>query len=134
MKKQFWVKIIPWNKETVTTALESGADAVVIPEGYTQATKRFGIIKTVAKDGDIKMGKDVVECDLNSKEDELKIAELLKTKIVIVKNWNVIALENLIAQSDKVFAEVKNAQEAELVIHIMEQGVAGVVLNVPKEK
>ncbi|MBF0527617.1 MAG: 3-dehydroquinate synthase II, partial [Deltaproteobacteria bacterium] len=33
--KQIWVKVDPWNKELVTTALESGADAVVVPEGKT---------------------------------------------------------------------------------------------------
>jgi len=27
--KQFWVDARPWNKEIVTTAIESGADAVV---------------------------------------------------------------------------------------------------------
>jgi len=28
--KQFWVDIRPWNKEIATTAIESGADAVVV--------------------------------------------------------------------------------------------------------
>ena len=28
--KQFWVDIRPWNKEIATTAIESGADALVV--------------------------------------------------------------------------------------------------------
>jgi len=57
--KKVWVRAIPWNKKLVTTALESGADAVIVPEGYTNKVKELGIIKTIAKDGDLKLGKDV---------------------------------------------------------------------------
>ena len=28
--KQFWVDVRPWNKEIATTAIESGADALVV--------------------------------------------------------------------------------------------------------
>ena len=31
--KQIWVKVDPWDKKLVTTALESGADAVWVPAG-----------------------------------------------------------------------------------------------------
>ena len=31
--KEVWVKADPWKKELVTTALEAGADAVIVPAG-----------------------------------------------------------------------------------------------------
>src|SRR4030042_820154 len=33
--KQLWVRVDPWDKELVTTALESGADAVWVPPDWT---------------------------------------------------------------------------------------------------
>ena len=39
--KEVWVKAIPWNKKLVTTALESGADAVMVPEKYTAKVKEL---------------------------------------------------------------------------------------------
>ncbi len=50
--KQVWVKADPWNKEIVVTALESGADAVIIPPGLSAEVKKLGIIRTIADDGD----------------------------------------------------------------------------------
>ena len=46
--KQVWVKVIPWQKKLVTTALEGGADAIVVEKGKTEAVKKLGRIKTVA--------------------------------------------------------------------------------------
>ena len=34
--KQLWVKVDPWDKKLVTTALESGADALWVPQGRTE--------------------------------------------------------------------------------------------------
>ena len=38
--KQIWVKVDPWEKKLVTTALESGADALWVPEGRAPEVKR----------------------------------------------------------------------------------------------
>lgn len=129
--KKFWVKIFPWNKEAFATALECGADAVVLETGYSEKAKSFGLIETIAADGDKKLGSEVIEIEIKTKQDEEKAAALAKNKIVIVKakDWHIIPLENLIAQTDNVFAEVTNAQEAKTAMEILEKGVAGIVLN-----
>jgi 3-dehydroquinate synthase II len=57
--KQFWVDCRPWNKEIATTAIESGADALVVDRA--EDVRRLGRITTVAPDGDIRPGTDVVE-------------------------------------------------------------------------
>ena len=49
--KQLWVKVDPWDKKLVTTALESGADALWVPQGRTEAVKALGLITVVAPDG-----------------------------------------------------------------------------------
>ncbi len=129
--KKVWVKVIPWNKKLVTTALESGADAVMVPEGYTDKVKELGIIKTIAKDGDLKLGKDVVEYQIESSEDEKEIIGLSKSRLVLVKtkDWTIIPLENLVAQTTNLFAEAKNASEAKTLLSVLERGVDGVLIN-----
>ena len=127
--KQFWVDARPWNKDIVTTAIESGADAVVAEKAAD--VKKLGRITTVAPDGDLVPGKDVIECTITDKASENEAAQKGKNKIVIVttSDWTVIPLENLVAQSDKIIAEVKNVHEAELAIHVLEKGVYGILLK-----
>jgi 3-dehydroquinate synthase II len=129
--KKFWVKIVPWNKKLFAAALENNADAVVLEKDYSEKAKSFGLIETIAQDGDKKLGTDVVEIEIKSKLDEEKAAVIAKKKIVVVKtaDWRVIPLENLVAQTSNVFAEVSNASEAKTALEILEKGVAGIVLN-----
>lgn len=129
--KKFWVNIRPWRKEIFTTALESGADAVIIPPEFSSQAKELGIIQTISEDGDMKLGQDVVECTLSSKDDEIRAAGLPPEVKIIIKttDWTVIPLENLIAQRGNLFAYVSTAEEARTAMHILEKGVQGVVLS-----
>ncbi len=129
--KKFWVRVPKWDKKIVTTALESAADAVLVPKGYSNKVKELGIIKTISEDGDLKLGKDVVEVEIKDKKTEEEAAKKAKKKIVIVKttDWTVIPLENLIAQADNLIAEVKTAKEAGTALGALEKGVDGVLLN-----
>jgi len=127
--KQFWVDIRPWNKDIATTAIESGADALVVDRA--EDVKRLGRITTVAPDGDIKPGTGVLEVTITDKESENKAAAAGKNQLVIVttSDWTVIPLENLVAQSDKIIARVKNIEEAKMAIHVLEKGVHGILLK-----
>ena len=129
--KTVWIKASPWKKEIVTTALESGADAIVVPKGYSSKVKKLGVITTISADGDLKLDKDVVEWEIKGKADEERILKLSKTKKVIVKtrDWTVIPLENLIAQTGNLIVEVKNTTEAKTMMKVLEKGVDGVLLN-----
>ena len=132
--KKIWVNADPWNKGIVTRALECGADAVVVPTGYTPKVKELGIIQTVAEDGDIKLGENVVILDIKSKEDEEKAAGIAKDKQLILrmKDWTIIPLENLIAQREGLFVEVTDSETAKTAVQILEKGVDGVVLRTEK--
>ena len=129
--KKLWINVPTWDKKIVTTALESNADAVLVPKGFSKKVKELGLIKTISQDGDIKLGKDVVIVTIDSKEDEVKALKESKSKLVIVKtkDWTVIPLENLIAQTKGIIAEVKNSTEAKTAIDTLEKGVDGVLLT-----
>ena len=46
MAKRFWVHLPRWDKSLVTTALESGAEALMLPRGKSAQAKSLGIITT----------------------------------------------------------------------------------------
>ena len=72
--KKLWVNAVPYKKEVVISALESGAEAVILPDGQTKTVREFGKIKTVEKNGDIVPGVDVDFIDITGKADEEKAA------------------------------------------------------------
>ena len=113
--KQVWVKVDPWDKDIAIAALESGADALVLPPGHSAEAKKLGVIRTVAADGDLKPGTDVFMVEIASKDDELRIARLAPDKPVIVttRDWTIIPLENLIAQRQNIFLEVATLADAQ---------------------
>jgi len=129
--KKLWINIPKWDKKIVTTALESNADAVLVPKGCTKKVKELGLIKTISQDGDLKLGKDVVIVTIDSKEEEKRALKESKSKLVIVKtkDWTIIPLENLISQTKGIIAEVKNAVEAKTALETLEKGVDGILLT-----
>jgi 3-dehydroquinate synthase II len=144
--KEAWVCLDVWSKEMVTTALESGADALVIPAGWQESVKALGRITTVGPDGDLKPGQDVFFEALHSPEDEARIARLLPLGPVVLeagipglaegavqspreRDWEVIPLENLLALNGRLFVPVYSTEEVDLALGILEKGVAGVVVH-----
>ncbi len=131
MAKTVWVNADPWRKEIVVAALESGADAVLVPENCTAKVKELGRLTTVAPDGDIKLGTDVVVVEIESKADENRAARMSteQTLILRMRDWTVIPLENIIAQRERLIVEVTSSQDAALVIQVLEKGADGVLLS-----
>lgn len=145
--KEAWVFLDQWSKEIVTTALEGGADALVVPTGWNTRIKEIGRIRTVSRDGDLVPGRDVFFEKLSSNEDEKRVARLLQQGIVILddeptgavgtesttaaqtRTWEVIPLENLVAQGGRLFVPVHSGEDARLAMGILEKGVSGVVIH-----
>jgi 3-dehydroquinate synthase II len=130
--KKLWVNAVPYKKEVVTTALESGAEAVVVPEGKSEMVRQFGKIKTVAADGDIRPGVDVEFIDIAGKGDEDKAAAVGANKIVVLRmlDWTIIPIENLLARRGaNLMVQVETSEQARLMVEILEKGVDGVLLN-----
>jgi 3-dehydroquinate synthase II len=130
--KKLWVNADPYNKEVVISALESGAEAVVLPDGKSATVREFGKIKTVEKNGDIKPGVDVEFIDIAGKADEDKAAKVPENKIVVLRmlDWTIIPIENLLARRGKnIMVQVENSKQAKLMVEILEKGVDGVLLK-----
>lgn len=129
--KTIWVDCRPFDQKRITTALESGADGVVVAAGYTRRVHELGRITVIAEDGDIVIGKDVFEIVIRGKDDETRAAQLGRSATVIVEatDWMIIPLENLVAQSGRIFSAVKHPGELEAALGVLEKGVSGVVLK-----
>jgi 3-dehydroquinate synthase II len=130
--KRLWVSVVPYSKEIAIAALESGAEAVVLPDGESETVRQFGKISTVEKDGDIKPGVDVEFIDIAGKDDEDKAAAVPAERTVVLRmlDWTIIPIENLLARRGKnVMVQVENSEQAKLMVEILEKGVDGVVLK-----
>jgi len=129
--KEIWVNADPWKKELVTTALEGGADAVIVPQNKVEKVKELGLITTVSDNGELKREKDVVRMEIRSSEDEEEIVKLSRNKKVVVKtiDWKIIPLENLVARADNIFVEVNDLESAKTAATILEKGVDGLIIT-----
>lgn len=130
--KKLWINAVPYKKEVVISALESGAEAVVLPDGKSETVREFGKIKTVEAKGDIVPGADVEFIDIAGKADEDKAAAVPESKIVVLRmlDWTIIPIENLLARRGKnIMVQVENSEQAQLMVEILEKGVDGVVLK-----
>jgi 3-dehydroquinate synthase II len=133
MGKQVWVKVIPWAVSVAQAAMESGADALWVEAGIRTEVRKMGLIPTVAEDGDLQLGRDVVEKEVRDKKDEEEIISLSLRKKVVVKgeDWKIIPLENLLSQAGNLFVEITSLKEGQTALSVLEKGVDGVVINDP---
>lgn len=85
----------PFSKGDVTLALESGVDGLIVPQEHQQEVS--SLARTV-----VLSSKDVVRFTLKSKDDEAAAAQALhKGALVMLEaGWEVIPVENLLAQVD----------------------------------
>ncbi len=114
--------------EDTRACRSSGADEVLILKSFDEKT-----ITQLKQNGKLV----ALRISIKGKEDEnttVKAAELSTDYIIInCLDWRVIPLENLIARTrgkTKLIAEVKNAEEAKLVLETLELGTAGVLMHV----
>ncbi len=129
--RKVWVKVDPWDKDIVTTALEGGADGIMVPNGYSDKVKELGKIQTISEDGDIVPGKDIEFYKITSGEQEEEILQLTKQKKVVLEctDWTIIPLENLIAKGADVITMVKSYEEADIAFGILEKGVNQILFH-----
>lgn len=129
--RKVWVKVDPWDKDLVTTALEGGADGIMVPKGYSAKVKELGKILTIAEDGDIVPGKDIEFFKITSGKQEEEILKLTREKKVVIEctDWTIIPLENLIAKGANIITMVKSYEEAEIAFGILEKGVSQILFH-----
>lgn len=164
MEKEIWVKANwsePWEKRKkfVTSALEAGADGVMVNPEDIEKTRKLGNIKIISdsENSDILLleastSKEVdqaiseaeeksaekvaLSVEIHGKELEeaiKKAGEDFDYLIMLTKDWKVIPLENVIAELQdskaRIFTGVKNAEEANTAVETLEVGADGVILD-----
>jgi len=133
MKKKFWISIKEFDKKVITSAMESGVDAIYAPNGFVDRIKELGDFVVLANDGDLKQGEDFEEITIRKKEDEIKVENIAGRIPVIIRNidWEIIPLENLISKTSNLIQMVKDSKQAKLAIETLEKGADGILLDNP---
>lgn len=132
MAKLFWVSAngeAPWEqrKETVTAALEAGADAILVNDDEADKVKELGNIDIIGQDLKAKF------IEIKNKSDEERAArEIGEVPVVVTTtDWTIIPLENLIAAKDKrggsLIAKVDSVESAKVAFETLEKGVDGIL-------
>ena len=118
-----YFKSVPFSKSDVTLALESGVDGVIVPSGKVEAVAALSRIPVIAEE-------DIPSMTMASKADEEAIRDTLRSgrRAALARGWEIIPVENLLAQCSEVIAEVASLDEAVLASGILQRGVQGIVV------
>ena len=121
--RQIWYKSVPLVKEDVTLALESGVDGLIVPAA--QVAQVAALARC-----DVAAVEDFASWALHTKEDEEAAVSRLQAgeRLSLSVGWEIIPVENLLAQCDNVAVEVRSLDEARLAAGILERGVACAVV------
>ncbi len=121
---KIYYRSIPYVKEDITLAIESGIDGIIVEEEYITKIKQLARIE-VFSDKDFPL----VHLVNKEKEKEISTRLLAGENLVIAKGWEIIPVENLLSKCKNVSLEVENLSEAKLAFTILECGVENIVLN-----
>ncbi|GHV53710.1 3-dehydroquinate synthase [Deltaproteobacteria bacterium] len=130
--KQVFFKAVPYSKEEVALALESGVDGLIVPDGEVRSASGLARCRVMGV-------SDVKEIALSSREDEANAARLTAKggNVLLSQGWEIIPVENLLAKASlaadagMLALEIISPEEAALALGILERGVDYVV--VPRE-
>ncbi|MBI9079817.1 MAG: 3-dehydroquinate synthase II family protein [Pseudodesulfovibrio sp.] len=122
MKKVIF-KSVPFDKEMLTLALESGVDAVMVEKEHVKSVQALGRVTVITP-------QDMPVVELTKKTDEdVAIAGIKKGQnVVLKKGWEIIPVENILAQVDTLALECENLDRAVLAAGILERGCDTVVV------
>ena len=120
---KIYFKSIPFDKGDVTLALESGVDGIIVTADKVKSVAELSRTPVLAEE-------DMPSLAMEAKADEEKIRDLLHAgkQVVLARGWEIIPVENLLAQCDNVVAEAGSLDEAVLASGILQRGVQGIVV------
>lgn len=127
-----WVEVDEYDRDFITGCLEAGVDGIYCEEPIGEKIRELGVVTPVTPDGELVPGEDVSSVRIESKEDEERVlSEAAGHDYVVVDaaDWMIIPLENLIAQTENLLAEVETAEDAQVAVETLEKGVEGVLLT-----
>jgi 3-dehydroquinate synthase II len=120
---EVWFKASPFDKKYVTLALESGVDGLVVDEKDKEKVLSLGRTQVLSP-------KEFAMVTIAAKENEEEAVEGLKQgkKVLLTKDWEIIPVENILAQADGLFVEAASLDQARLAAGVLEKGVDGIVV------
>jgi len=142
--KELWLEIdrtaLPQEKQSARSLASQYGDVIIEDNKATFVANKevFNVLSPDDKDLVEKLTaeKKILKLSIKDKKAEdltVRAAELgAKYLIINCENWRVIPLENLIARirgKSKIIAEVANAEDAKIVLEVLELGTDGVLLK-----
>ncbi|MDQ7836547.1 MAG: 3-dehydroquinate synthase II family protein [Humidesulfovibrio sp.] len=121
--KQIIFKAIPFQKKLVTLALESGVDAILTEAAKADSVRALGRVTVLTE-------AELPTLPLDSKADEEAATALLKTgqQVSLAKGWEIIPVENILAQATGLALECESFDRAVLAAGILERGADMIVV------
>jgi 3-dehydroquinate synthase II len=128
--KKIYFRSVPFVKEDVTLAIESGADMILTDAA--NLAKAAALSRIPVTDDAL-----INTLSLSSKSDETEAAELLAAgkTVALKKGWEIIPAENLLAQggSGSLALYADNGDEARLAAGILEKGADIIIVTAAGE-
>ncbi len=119
MKCEIFVQAAPFDKSLVTQALEAGADGILTDEDHTSQVLALSRTQVLTP-------REIMHIHLTGPEDEEQAAKALQSghKVLLAKGWEIIPVENLLAQNSPglLGLEVADVEQARLARGILERG------------
>ncbi|EGJ50211.1 3-dehydroquinate synthase II family protein [Desulfocurvibacter africanus] len=117
MQKIYFLAV-PFDKNLVTLALESGVDGLIVEDERVESVRQLGRTEVLPV-------SSLTTVCLESKADEEHAVACLRSggKVVLRAGWEIIPVENILAQADKLGVEVASLDQARLAAGILEHGV-----------
>lgn len=114
---------VPFDKGEITLALESGVDGIIVEAEHVSSVKALSKIPVLA-------AEDLPYVLLSSKSDEEEAVRILAhdRQVILKEGWEIIPVENILAQSDNLAVEAASLERARLAAGILERGVKTVVV------
>ncbi|NLW81237.1 MAG: 3-dehydroquinate synthase II family protein [Desulfovibrionales bacterium] len=114
---------VPYDKGHVTLALESGVDGIIVELGREESVRALSKIPVLS-------AEDQCFVHLAGKPDEEVAVHLLSQgkRVILKEGWEIIPVENILAQSDNLAVEVDSLDRARLAAGILERGVKTLVV------
>lgn len=121
--KKIIFKAIPFQKKLVTLALESGVDAILTEAARADDVRALGRVEVLTPD-------ELPTLPLGSKADEEAATAQLKAgrQVSLQKGWEIIPVENILAQATGLALECESLDRAVLAAGILERGADMIVV------
>jgi len=134
MMPRLVVDLRDWNEDFQIAALEAGVEEVILPDQCAADSRRFGIMATV-RQSELPGRFTETSISADKQSDILGLmADSGRPDVLITGDQlDVLSLENLVAEDNRFYAQVRSPEEAETALNIMQRGVGGVVL-VPRSE